>query len=103
MVSRESGNGCAACVHTVHLQSTLVAMSLHIAPRDRSTTISGPMALTCPCDLVGLPGLLTLLDRLLSRPRWHSGFTALVGHLGSSLGGVYGLGMSTFIHLHCIC
>ena len=60
-------------------------------------------ALTCPCGLVGLSGLLTLLDCLLSRPCWHGGLMALVGHLGSSLGGVYGLSMSDFIFACTIC
>ena len=61
------------------------------------------MALTCLCDLVGLSELLTLLDCLLSCPHRHGGSTALVGRLGSSLGGVDGLGTSAFIHLCCPC
>lgn len=67
--------------------------------------VSDPLdtALTGLCDLVGLPGLLTLLDRLLSHPCWWNGSMALVGHLGLSLGGVDGLGMSDFIRLRYTC
>ena len=42
MVSCKSGNGRDACVRAVRLQSTPVALSSYIAPRDCSTTISSP-------------------------------------------------------------
>ena len=60
-------------------------------------------ALARPCDLVGPPEVLTLVDRLLSRPRQRGGFGWSVGRLGSIVGGVDASGMSAVPRLRRPC